>query len=244
MVPAFVNPLETRPSALASPRRPPNQGFFPLPEAPALESSSRSKRTASPRTARRGKRPGTPPPLSSPPLAPPPLASPPKSPGADSERAASAPPRRRASVSKASAAPSSAEPPSAADGNSAKSLWKSAKDGALLKEAAESPAILPLSTIQAYCDELLQRAAAQEARLSEKGVRSLPVDLGNYLAGRAAADTTNDHDRFVDNLVREWDPNRDGSISLMEFRANLKKLLPKSDVKDIDALFESLDLDR
>jgi Ca2+-binding EF-hand superfamily protein len=44
--------------------------------------------------------------------------------------------------------------------------------------------------------------------------------------------------------MREWDPNGDGKISKMEFRQDIRKLLGmETDVREIDALFESLDAD-
>jgi len=52
---------------------------------------------------------------------------------------------------------------------------------------------------------------------------------------------------FLADLMRDWDPNRDGSITKMEFRHNIKKLLPNDkrlDTKEIDTLFDALDEDK
>ena len=45
--------------------------------------------------------------------------------------------------------------------------------------------------------------------------------------------------------MKLWDPNRDGTITKMEFRGNIRKLVPdKVDVKDIDKLFDRFDADK
>ena len=40
------------------------------------------------------------------------------------------------------------------------------------------------------------------------------------------------------------DPNRDGTVSKMEFRQNVRKLIDKQDVKEVDKLFDDLDSDK
>ena len=41
----------------------------------------------------------------------------------------------------------------------------------------------------------------------------------------------------VADLMSQWDPNGDGSISKMEFRVDVRKILDKANVKEVDALF-------
>ena len=52
----------------------------------------------------------------------------------------------------------------------------------------------------------------------------------------------------VDELMREWDPNRDGSITRLEFRVNVRKLVDKGgyscQMAELYALFNELDVDR
>ena len=55
-----------------------------------------------------------------------------------------------------------------------------------------------------------------------------------------------DAEKLVSDLVLQWDPNRDGTVSRMEFRQNVRKLFSndtKIDVKEVDALFARLDAD-
>jgi len=72
----------------------------------------------------------------------------------------------------------------------------------------------------------------------------LEQQVGEALQARAAK--AKDEFTFVSDLAREWDPNRDGAISKMEFRAAVRKLLDgrQLDVKEIDSLFNDIDLDR
>lgn len=48
---------------------------------------------------------------------------------------------------------------------------------------------------------------------------------------------------FIEHLMREWDPNRDGFISKMEFRQDIRSLVSNAQVKDVDDLFERIDVD-
>ena len=55
------------------------------------------------------------------------------------------------------------------------------------------------------------------------------------------------HD-FVADIIRDWDSNRDGLVSKMEFRVHVRKLLGRDSVGnaktgDVDTLFDTLDLD-
>ena len=47
----------------------------------------------------------------------------------------------------------------------------------------------------------------------------------------------------LEDLMKEWDRNRDGDISKQEFRLHVKKLGLDADTGQIDALYDSLDLD-
>jgi len=51
---------------------------------------------------------------------------------------------------------------------------------------------------------------------------------------------------FIADIAREWDTSRDGSVSKMEFRQNIRKLLEdkNADAKEMDRLFDQLDADR
>jgi len=68
---------------------------------------------------------------------------------------------------------------------------------------------------------------------------SISLQLAEALRGKDALP--------VDELMRVWDPNKDGSISKLEFRVNVRKLVDKGGYKakleDIDALFADMDID-
>jgi len=49
---------------------------------------------------------------------------------------------------------------------------------------------------------------------------------------------------YVSKLMREWDRNKDGELSKQEFKASMRTSLHlKADSKEIDSLFDSLDVD-
>ena len=108
------------------------------------------------------------------------------------------------------------------------------------KDRNEPKELLKSSALQQAIDEILKAAEEEEKVIHKKGFRDLAMQLGDVIGAKSAADKTGN---FVDNLMREWDPNRDGTITKMEFRGNVRKMLPKADTKEIDALFEQLDDD-
>ena len=108
------------------------------------------------------------------------------------------------------------------------------------KDKNEPKELFKSSFIQKAIDEILKAADEEEKVLDKKGFRNLAMQLGDMVGAKSAADKTGN---FVDNLMREWDPNRDGTITKMEFRGNVRKMLPKADTKEIDDLFNQLDDD-
>ena len=50
---------------------------------------------------------------------------------------------------------------------------------------------------------------------------------------------------FIANILGEWDVSHDGTVSKMEFRQNIRKLLDDKSVvaKEMDTLFDKLDAD-
>ena len=63
---------------------------------------------------------------------------------------------------------------------------------------------------------------------AEASLRTLSVEIGEILTAMGE-----NNPKYVDDLMLKWDPNRDGSISLMEWRQAVKKLVPKADVKEV-----------
>ena len=55
--------------------------------------------------------------------------------------------------------------------------------------------------------------------------------------GRASRDEGH-HGKFLETLLRDWDPNRDGTINKMEFRQDVASLCPEP-MSRMDRLFES-----
>ena len=58
--------------------------------------------------------------------------------------------------------------------------------------------------------------------------------LGAILQARISQE--GGEDKVFDMVVREWDPNRDGSISRMELRQGVRKLMDHADTKEVDDL--------
>ena len=119
------------------------------------------------------------------------------------------------------------------------------------KQGSETGAtLLSSSEVHALMTRMLERAVEVE----EHGASSLG-DLAAYmgttlrnLSAQAVNQAT-----FLSELQRQWDPNRDGLISKMEFRSDVRSLLKSNgprelerefDTQEIDRLFEELDLDR
>lgn len=95
-------------------------------------------------------------------------------------------------------------------------------------------------------------SAAERMRASAETVvaelaqhEGIDVLVGRALDERGLGKGAASDRATLQKLMAEWDPNRDGSISRMEFRHNVRSLLrdPKLDSRKCDALFESLDRD-
>ena len=98
---------------------------------------------------------------------------------------------------------------------------------------------MPSGTIRKVANELFEKALDLETK-AIRGRKPLTVQMGEALQKRKIV---------VADLMREWDPNGDGEISPMEFRQNVRKLLPTElhaglVISEIDALFNDLDLDK
>lgn len=91
-----------------------------------------------------------------------------------------------------------------------------------------------MSAAQIEADAASRLAQAVEGEKQLNSAKPIDVQLGEKFFQRKIK---------VAELIREWDPNGDGSITKMEFRQDVRKLLDKPDVRDIDALFEKLDAD-
>ena len=93
--------------------------------------------------------------------------------------------------------------------------------------------LLKAAELAAMKAEYLRKGAEEETRRCS--FASLPARLGEVL-GR----------RKVDDVIRAWDANGDGVVSLMEFRRSLRDPrlgLDALDTSEIDALFRSFDTD-
>jgi Ca2+-binding EF-hand superfamily protein len=115
--------------------------------------------------------------------------------------------------------------------------------GVATVERAQSVELLTSSDLEAMEKALLDLAFEVEKRQHQR----LPVEvqLGAALK-RMSEQSAADKATFVANIVRDWDPNRDGYVSRMEFRSNVRSLLGSDapfDAREVDALFEQLDSD-
>ena len=112
--------------------------------------------------------------------------------------------------------------------------------------AAKEPALLPSTELITAIKELQAQHDAAASSLESAGARSLGAQVGQALKAKLA--TCANKATFLQDLMREWDPNRDGAISKMEFRTNVRNLLgPGSaslEAGAIDALFASLDTNK
>ena len=80
----------------------------------------------------------------------------------------------------------------------------------------------------------LERAEKEELTSTHEG-KKIAARLGQALAEKSVN---------VRDILREWDPNGDGSISRMEFRVDVRKMLGNNvDAQETDALFRELDSD-
>ena len=99
---------------------------------------------------------------------------------------------------------------------------------------AERSKYLSSVSIEAVVAELTKKADDARALAGDRDLSQL---VGEILQAKRIN---------VQDLMHEWDPNKDGSITKMEFRQNLRGLFPKNqqpDTKDVDALFTQLDDD-
>lgn len=87
-------------------------------------------------------------------------------------------------------------------------------------KAKEAVALLSSETLFAEADELDARAVAAAAKADDP--KSLGVSVGAALEGRFVERKSTDRPGFYDLLIKEWDPNRDGFVSKMEFRTNVR----------------------
>ena len=113
--------------------------------------------------------------------------------------------------------------------------------------AAAVSAKTPMATtaeLRAAAAQLVQAASAKEDHLRSKGVRTLAVEIAKALHHQGFNTKDARSEEFLDSLMKQWDPNRDGTISKMEFRQCVRKLVPGADIKECDALFEKLDKDQ
>ena len=115
-----------------------------------------------------------------------------------------------------------------------------------LKSRGKQPAVelLGVEEILAARAKLLEKAATTDNNLTSKEFRTLQVMLGEALLESYQKDASG---KWVDNLVRDWDPNRDGTLTKMEFRTNVRRTIPNVEktfsLKEIDDLFSQLDYD-
>lgn len=81
---------------------------------------------------------------------------------------------------------------------------------------------------------LLEKRASEEDKIANG--TSLSAQIGEILAGRGA--------KKLDDLLCDWDPNGDGSVTKQEFRVCVRKLFKKlPDTREVDGLFVDLDSD-
>ena len=95
-------------------------------------------------------------------------------------------------------------------------------------------ALATAAEISAIVDNIHKEADIKERALEAKDLHSLPVMLGAILQARISQE--GGEDKVFDMVVREWDPNRDGSISRMELRQGVRKLMDHADTKEVDDL--------
>ena len=124
---------------------------------------------------------------------------------------------------------------------SAKGTGKVGKIPTASTEPPKKEPIMKSSEIQAFADDALKKAEDEASKLS--GKKDLATVVGEALLAKSSQDI--DKTKFITELMKQWDPNRDGTITKMEFRGNIRKLVPdKVDVKDIDKLFDRFDADK
>jgi len=111
------------------------------------------------------------------------------------------------------------------------------------------PPPLPPTATSAEIEQTADRLLMWQHTLEEEvtSTHGLAAEVGKSLLSRGAdaVDEKTFISVTISDLARDWDPNRDGTISKMEFRQDIRKLLEGRQIntKDIDELFETIDLD-
>lgn len=98
------------------------------------------------------------------------------------------------------------------------------------------PKNMPLLTAAQLTEkvkEFTEKIAWEEAKIGSQE-KALSVRLGEELVAQQIK---------VPELVQKWAKRGEEPISKMEFRQHVRKMIDKTDVKDIDALFDELDDD-
>ena len=124
-------------------------------------------------------------------------------------------------------------------GNAAKEVKPSASAPAAAASQKQNQTMATYAQIQADADRLLKRADADCTKAQKS--KTLTTLLGESLL--EASSKHSDQEAWLAEMMRQWDPNRDGTITKMEFRQNVRKLVDKQDVKEVDKLFDKLDKD-
>ena len=87
----------------------------------------------------------------------------------------------------------------------------------------DTESLIRSEELTATARELLVRAREMDAGIRSR--QAIDVQLGSALIARKGSSSSATGKAFIEELLREWDPNRDGVISRMEFRNNVKALL-------------------
>ena len=91
--------------------------------------------------------------------------------------------------------------------------------------------------------EHTKEANEEEKKLGEGTFRTLRVRIGEALQERNLKDPSG---KWQVDLARDWDLNRDGSITKMEFRQDVRNTVSNAEgeitVQMMDGLFEEMDL--
>ena len=102
------------------------------------------------------------------------------------------------------------------------------------KNKAAAPSLVLAKDLDALAIDYVQRADVEDAKLDENR-KPLTVKLGEILAKSGMR---------LSDLLASWGKREKEPISKMEFRTNVRKMLDKPNVKELDSLFESLDEDK
>ena len=108
--------------------------------------------------------------------------------------------------------------------------------------------LTPASKLASMRAEKLAQAAEMlaHADMGASSSATLERTLGAALMARATAEGGKDSKmgEYVSSLMREWDKNKDGSVSKNEFKAAIRMSFKlKAEGSEIERLFDSLDVD-